>query len=395
MAERAGLQDYTQLADCLPSRTWDSLLDAERSFAEKADVLLHVSWSLGLRNPSEPTFGAMTALCCLKKQQSAFEAQSRNVQMKDLWRSYARRLKGFAQAGKPEERIDRLRSWSQLPAAVRESVGEPIPCPVPHAELQAVYASIPQRKTRGQFVERVRGPCVEAGQIAGQLLQSMVEAMRGGSGGQEPDIGLRLTRPGAAAAAGAHMRGAEPSGPQRPHPQPLALEDAKPEQAKEPGTEPQTGAAGGGPAETASGSKAADQRGAGGAEEHVEAAELGAGAGRRSEFATLRAGLEESMTSDTGVMRRPSAAGKPKARAKKTGSAWKKPAAAPKKTATTRKPAAQGTEQEDTCKRYASRAYHLARREAEKRGRTPDQVKAAARKAHRAAVATWQGQRQP
>ena len=39
MAERAGLQDYTQLAECLPSRTWDCLLDAERSFAEKADVL--------------------------------------------------------------------------------------------------------------------------------------------------------------------------------------------------------------------------------------------------------------------------------------------------------------------------------------------------------------------
>ena len=43
----------------------------------------------------------------------------------------------------------------------------------------------------------------------------------------------------------------------------------------------------------------------------------------------------------------------------------------------------------DTCKRFASRRYNAARKDALKRGRSPEEASEAARKAHRKAVAEW------
>lgn len=82
-----------------------------------------------------------------------------------------------------------------------------------------------------------------------------------------------------------------------------------------------------------------------------------------------------------GVLRRPSVRRRPSAgpsqmRKPASGSCGKKSG-----------PSGDGP---DTCKRYASRCYNAARKQALNRGKDAEAALEAARKAHRKAVAEWQ-----
>jgi hypothetical protein len=61
-AHRSAQQDFTHISKHLPAKFWTILLADNQGFGTKSELLLQHCCNMGLRNPSEPTFQALTGI---------------------------------------------------------------------------------------------------------------------------------------------------------------------------------------------------------------------------------------------------------------------------------------------------------------------------------------------
>ena len=91
--DRKALQDYTTLYSWVTADLW-VLLASSAGMSAKAEKLFCHACALGLRNPSESTYGLLTALLLLAETAvTSFQAHSALQTTKTLWRSHCKRFK--------------------------------------------------------------------------------------------------------------------------------------------------------------------------------------------------------------------------------------------------------------------------------------------------------------
>ncbi|CAK0812299.1 unnamed protein product, partial [Prorocentrum cordatum] len=83
-------QSYECFVELLTASTWHVLLSPTESFASKFVMLMRHLERLGLRSPSEPTFGMLAAFMFLAYQRSGIEKNSPTPQLLDVYLQLAK-----------------------------------------------------------------------------------------------------------------------------------------------------------------------------------------------------------------------------------------------------------------------------------------------------------------
>ena len=392
---RRSLQDYTHVHACMTHELWQSVL-SERPLSERCEPFFRHLYELGLRNPSEATYGMITALLSLSGQPAnatAFQAYCSLQTVKSNWRSFcSRQERGnpglFHQTGFP---VLRAVPHVQVQAMFNVPL---VACPVAPADVQRVVATVPLRKPRsaawavssaaqaaeppntaallgalaGLFTGMFRQPEAEPLQLL--TLNRPAPAVPGLSG--VPAVASAAEQPAAAAAP--QLLAGETTSRHL-----LALQDEMPSVEAVAAEEP-SGIALSGPPDTATVAQLPPAQAQPSFEE------------MRSDLAQALVDRDASKAPNK-TMKRPAVVKRPAA-ADSTAPACKRPATAK---CCKRPAAAIGSvclpelKEGDTCKTFASRAYHAAKNQAVRKHGDEHRAKEAAREAHRQAVTYFNG----
>ena len=372
---RRNLQDYSNMLHCLTPSLWD-LLRSSQPMQVRADKLFEHVYKLGLRAPSEGTFAIMTILVNLDNEQGLFAVHSSYKAVKTIWRSMCQKKARF-DTWRVEECPDRLENVVTLPFRAQEAfeLEREVDCPVPADSILQRAERIPKRSTNSAIPSSANGLALP-GLESAQMLWAGLLAAQSFNQGQQGRDPLQI----------------QYNVPSQPLPgRPLAILDRQSSNDWNIVPEPRREA----PGELA---QASEETTNPPVIERSEENPGNEGQGANNAFA----GFQEALAG--AVLKRPSAKSKaaPKPSCKRPAAAKapaKKPAAkapAAKKKVTKASKAKQkravqveSPREGDTLKRYASRAYHSAKKRIEKEGGDAQSALTAAREAHQAASAKW------
>ena len=125
--DRGKLQDYTNIVCMLPDSVWESIGNCQ-TMEQRLDVVMEFACKLGLRAPSEPTFGCMTCVCCWNEWCSSLPTLSKRASEHEKWKPHLRRSLQLAQqnlAGSiPGRHLEKLpNTMEMLPAEMQQVFG--------------------------------------------------------------------------------------------------------------------------------------------------------------------------------------------------------------------------------------------------------------------------------
>lgn len=230
-SERRALQDFTAMDNFLTQQVWDGLQNL--TVSASGDLLMTHLWRLGLRTPSESTYGVMTALLhvCNSPQMTSFQLRGALLSVKKLWKGITMRL-GKMKEASPSQHLLVLPLPDALPADIAErawSTGPRVASRLQGDALQNMVARVPLRQassSAGSADVEAMAPA-NAGNASERMLtvllqgfQAAMAAVAGRVPGQDlhGQANLTYVQPGGAQATRAHaqpalLAGAQPSRP--------------------------------------------------------------------------------------------------------------------------------------------------------------------------------------